>query len=60
MRWAGDVACLDFARKARRKETTRATWEDNIKIYIREKGWGGLDWTDLAQDRDRWWALVNR
>ena len=24
-----------------------------------EVGWGGIDWTDLAQDRDRWWALVN-
>jgi len=24
-----------------------------------EVGWGGMDWIDLAQDRDRWWALVN-
>jgi hypothetical protein len=32
---------------------------DNIKIDLREIGWGGMDWTDLAQDRDRWRALVN-
>jgi hypothetical protein len=34
-------------------------WEDNININIREIGWGGMDWIDLAQDRDRWRALVN-
>jgi hypothetical protein len=34
-------------------------WEDNIKMDLREVGWGGMDWIDLAQDRDRWWALVN-
>jgi hypothetical protein len=32
---------------------------DNIKIDLREVGWDGMDWTDLAQDRDRWRALVN-
>jgi hypothetical protein len=37
----------------------RRRWVDNIKIDLREKGWGGMDWTDLAQDRDQWWALVN-
>jgi hypothetical protein len=34
-------------------------WEDNIKIDLQEVGWGGLDWTGLAEDRDRWQALVN-
>jgi hypothetical protein len=37
----------------------RRRWEDNIKIYLREVGWGGMDWINLAQDRDRWRALVN-
>jgi hypothetical protein len=27
-------------------------WEDNIKMDLREIGWGGMDWIDLAQDRD--------
>jgi len=36
----------------------RHRWEDNIKMDLREVG-GGRDWMDLAQDRDRWWALVN-
>jgi hypothetical protein len=27
-------------------------WEDNIKVYLEETGWGELDWIDLAQDRD--------
>jgi hypothetical protein len=34
-------------------------WEDNIKMDIQKVGWGGMDWINLAQDRDRWWALVN-
>jgi hypothetical protein len=34
-------------------------WEDNIKMDLREIGWGGMDWNDLAQDRDQWRALVN-
>jgi hypothetical protein len=33
--------------------------EDNIKMGIREIGWGGMDWIYLAQDRDQWRALVN-
>jgi hypothetical protein len=32
--------------------------EDNIRMDLREIGWGGMDWTRLAQDRDRWRALV--
>jgi hypothetical protein len=37
----------------------RRRWEDNNKIDLREIGWGGMDWIDLAQDKDRWRALVN-
>ena len=37
----------------------RRMWEDNIKMDLREVGCGGMDWTDLAQDRDRWRAVVN-
>jgi hypothetical protein len=32
---------------------------DNIKMDLRELGQGGMDWIDLAQDRDQWRALVN-
>jgi hypothetical protein len=34
-------------------------WEDNIKMDLKEVGCGGMDWIELAQDRDRWRALVN-
>ena len=37
----------------------RHTWKDNIKMNIQEVECGGMDWMDVAQDRDRWWALVN-
>jgi hypothetical protein len=33
-------------------------WVDNIKIDLREIGWDGEDWIDLAQDRDQWRALL--
>jgi hypothetical protein len=32
---------------------------DNIKIDLREIGWDGMDWIDMAQDRGQWMALVN-
>jgi hypothetical protein len=32
---------------------------DNIKMYLRETRWGGMDWIDLAEGRDQWRALVN-
>jgi hypothetical protein len=35
----------------------RLRWEDNIKMYLQEVGCGGIDWIDLAQNRDRWRAL---
>jgi hypothetical protein len=34
-------------------------WMDNIKMDFLEIGWGGVDWIDLAKDRDKWRALVN-
>ena len=36
----------------------RRRWEDNIKMDIQEVGCGGMDYIELAQDRDRWRALV--
>ena len=37
----------------------RCRWEDNMKMDLQEVGWGGMDWTDLSQDRDWWRAFVN-
>ena len=38
---------------------SRRRWEGNIKTDLEKVGCGGMDWIDLAQDRDRWRALVN-
>jgi hypothetical protein len=38
---------------------TRRRWEDNIKMDLQEVGGGGMDWIELAQDRERWRALLN-
>jgi hypothetical protein len=38
---------------------SRFRWEDNIKMDLQEVRCGGMDWFDMAQDRDRWRALVN-
>ena len=48
----------DGKRQLRRH---RRKWEDNITMGVQEVGCGGgvMDWIDLAQDRDRWRALVN-
>jgi hypothetical protein len=66
MRCAGHVACMRAKRNVYRilvgnREgkrplgSPRRRWVDNIKMDLRERGWGGMDWIDLAQDR----ALVN-
>jgi hypothetical protein len=41
-------------------ERPRHRWENNIKMYLREIGFGDVDWVHMAQDRDRWRPLVNR
>jgi hypothetical protein len=38
----------------------RSRWADNIKMDLREIGWYGIDWIDMAQDRDQWRVLVSR
>jgi len=70
MRWVGHVASMRERRgvyrvlvgKAERKTPLgrpRRRWEDNIKMDFQEVGCGGMDWIELAQDMDRWWAFVN-
>jgi hypothetical protein len=38
---------------------SRRRWVDSIKMDLREIGWDGMDWIELAQDRDQWRAFVN-
>jgi len=70
IRWAGHVACMRrgeayivfLVGKPEGKRPLgrpRRRWEDNIKMDLQEVGCRGMDWIDLAQDRDRWRALVN-
>jgi len=70
MRWVGHVVRVGERRcvyrilvgKPDRKRPLgrpRHRWEDNIKMDLQEVGCGGMDWIELAQDRDRWQALVN-
>jgi hypothetical protein len=51
-------ALVGKPERRRPPERPSRRWEDNIKVDIREVGCGGVDWIDLAQDRDRWRALV--
>jgi hypothetical protein len=70
MRWAGHVASMGKERgvhrvlvgkpeKKRPLERPKRRWEDKTKIDLQEVGGSGGDWRELAQDRDRWLALVN-
>jgi hypothetical protein len=70
MRWAGHVACMGEGRGAYRSLVGRSEgrrplgrpsrrWKDYIKMHLKEVGWEGMDWIDMAQDTDRWRALVN-
>jgi sugar phosphate isomerase/epimerase len=58
----GDEECIwDIGGKARRRRPPgrpRHRWKD-VKMDLREIGWDGVDWIELAQDRDQWRALVN-
>jgi hypothetical protein len=70
MRWAEHIAHMDETRNACRilvgkpegkgpLGKLRSRWVDTIKIDLRELGWGGMDWINLALDSDEWRALVN-
>jgi hypothetical protein len=43
----------------RQRGRPRHRWEDIIRMDLRQIGWDGMDWNDLARDRDQWRALVN-
>jgi hypothetical protein len=69
MRWAGHVARMGEKRGAyrilvgrpegrQRLRRPRRRWEDDIKMDLQGVGWG-MGWIELAQDRDKWRALVN-
>ena len=69
MRWAGHVARMGEDRGVQKVLVgkpagkrplgrPRCRWEDNIKVAFQEVGGGRGDWMELAQDRDRWQALV--
>ena len=70
MRWAGHVArmgdskdvCRILVGKPEIKRPfgrPRHRWEDNIKMDLQEVGCGGMDWIEMAQDRDRWRAFFS-
>jgi hypothetical protein len=70
MKWAGHVARIMEKRNAYRLLVgkpegkrplgrQRRTWVDDIRMDFGEVGWGDVDWIGLAQDRNRWRALVN-
>jgi hypothetical protein len=70
VRWAGHVARMKRVKvytgiwweKVRERDNLKdpcVEWEDNSKMDLQAMGCGSMDWIDLAQDRDRWRALVN-
>jgi hypothetical protein len=70
MRWAGHVGRMGAKRNAYRilvgkpegkrpLGRPRCRWVDSTKMDLREVGWDGADWMDVAQDRDQWRALVS-
>jgi hypothetical protein len=70
MRWARHVARMGETRNAYRilvgkpegkrpLGRPRRRWVDNIKMDLIEIAWDGVDWIELAQDRDHWRAVVN-
>jgi hypothetical protein len=70
MRWAGHVAQMGETRNAYRilvgkpqemrlLGRPRRRWVDTTKTNLRGRGWDGMDWIDLSQDRDQWRDLLN-
>jgi hypothetical protein len=62
MKWEVHVARMGRRGKPQGKiplGRPRRRWMDNIKMDLGEVGWGDVDWIGLAQDRDKWRALVN-
>jgi hypothetical protein len=61
MRWAGHAARMGAYRLlvGRPLGRPRRRWVNNIGMDLGEVGWGDVDWIGLAQDRNRWRALVN-
>jgi hypothetical protein len=70
MRWVGHIVRMGEKRNAYRLLVgkpegkrplgrPRRMWVDNIRMDLREVGWGDVDWIGLAQDRNRWRAFVN-
>jgi hypothetical protein len=70
MKWTGHIARMGAKRNAyrilvgkpdgkRSLKRPRHRWVDNIKIDFREIEWDGMDWIELAQDRDQWRSFVN-
>jgi len=70
MRWRGHVARMGeksgiymvLVQKPEGKRPLgrpRHRWDNNIKMDLQEVGCGGMDWTELALDKDRWQALVS-
>jgi hypothetical protein len=57
--WGEEEWILDICRKETSKTKTWVGWVDNIKMDLREIGWGCMDCIDRAQGRNQWRALVN-
>jgi hypothetical protein len=61
--YGGEERCIQgFGEETEGKrplERLRCRWEDNIKVDLQEVEFGAVDWIELAQDRDRWWARVH-
>jgi hypothetical protein len=55
-------ACMLLVGKPEEKKPvgrTRRRWVDNVRMDLKEVGWGDVDWIGLAQDRNRWRTLIN-
>jgi hypothetical protein len=70
IKWAGHVTCMREEREfysvlvgkpegKRPLERPRRRWKDELRMDLRETGWGNVEWIQLAQDRGQWQALVN-